>query len=84
MTQFESDVIDRLGRIEEKIDNDFRILHGTNNDEGLICRVGKLESRLQSVEECAKYKVRFWGMAFALSAFLIKIVADFVLCAIRG
>lgn len=79
MNQFESEVIDRLGRIEEKIDADFRILHGSGTADGLIGRVGKLESRLQSVEECGKYKLRFWGTLAAVGAFLITIIADFVI-----
>ena len=28
LTNFEKEVIDRLGRIETKLDNDFRALHG--------------------------------------------------------
>ena len=79
---FEKEVIDRLGRIEEKIDNDFRILHGTSNDEGLIRRVGKLESRLQSVTECSAYQRKFWVVASGLAGFLIKFLFDLVLCAV--
>lgn len=83
MMPFEKEVIDRLGRIEEKIDNDFRILHGTSNDEGLIRRVGKLESRLQSVTEGSEYQRKFLVTAGGLAGFLLKFVVDLVLCAIR-
>lgn len=83
MMPFEKEVIDRLGRIEEKIDNDFRILHGTSNDEGLIRRVGKLESRLQSVTEGSAYQRKFLMTAGGLAGFLLKFVVDLVLCAVR-
>lgn len=50
MTQFEKEVIDRLGRIETKLDNDFRELHG-NGQPGLIHRTGEIELRLGKVED---------------------------------
>lgn len=44
MTSFERDVIDRLGRIETKLDNDFKDINGSGNAPGLLQRVSKLES----------------------------------------
>ena len=44
LTDFEKDVIDRLGRIETKLDNDFRAIHG-NGQPGLLQRVSKLEEQ---------------------------------------
>ena len=53
LTDFETDVIDRLGRIETKLDNDFRALHG-NGQPGLIEKHEKLEQRVKSLEDMAK------------------------------
>ena len=50
MTKFEQDVIDRLGRIETKLDADYRELHG-NGQPGLVTRTGDLELRLGKVED---------------------------------
>ena len=49
MTEFERDVIDRLGRIETKLDSDYRALHG-NGKPGLIDRVASVEQRLLVTE----------------------------------
>ena len=49
LTDFEREVIDRLGRIETKLDNDFRALHG-NGQPGLIEKHEKLENRVASLE----------------------------------
>ena len=53
LTDFETDVIDRLGRIETKLDNDFRALHG-NGQPGLIEKHEKLENRVQTLEQTVK------------------------------
>lgn len=53
LTNFEKEVIDRLGRIETKLDNDFRALHG-NGQPGLIEKTQKLEQRVKSLEDTAK------------------------------
>lgn len=52
LTDFEKDVIDRLGRIETKLDNDFRAIHG-NGQPGLLTRVTKLEEQ-QKINEGKK------------------------------
>lgn len=59
MTKFEQDVIDRLARIEENIDelkgdltNDYRVLHG-NGKPGLVDRVTALETSQKSKENHA-------------------------------
>ena len=44
MNDFEREVLERLARIETKMDADFRILHG-NGKPGLIGRVEHLEKR---------------------------------------
>ena len=45
VSEFEKDVIDRLGRIETKLDNDFHALHG-NGKPGLIEKVAALEEKV--------------------------------------
>ena len=47
---FESEVIDRLARIETKLDNDFRALHG-NGQPGLLEKHEKLDNRVQILEQ---------------------------------
>lgn len=44
LNEFERDVIDRLGRIETKLDNDYKALHG-NGKPGLLDRVTALETQ---------------------------------------
>ena len=46
MTAFEKEVIDRLGRIETKLDADYRALHG-NGRPGVIDRVSDLEGKVE-------------------------------------
>lgn len=48
-SKFRDDVIDRLGRIETKLDNDYLAIHG-NGQPGLLTRVTKLETR-QKISE---------------------------------
>ena len=50
MTKFEQDVIDRLGRIETKLDADYRALHG-NGSPGLVTKTAELESKLAAMSE---------------------------------
>lgn len=83
MTNFERDVIDRLGRIETKIDHDYRTLHGSISEEGLVSRVGKLESRMQTVTEYSALQKRFWVTVAGLVGMLFKIAVDFVLALVR-
>lgn len=49
MTPFEREVIDRLGRIETKLDADYRALHG-NGHPGLIDKHSDLEQRVRILE----------------------------------
>lgn len=50
LTDFEKEVIDRLGRIETKLDNDYHALHG-NGQPGLIVKHEKLENRVQALAQ---------------------------------
>jgi len=49
MSRFEQEVIDRLARIETKLDNDFRTLHG-NGQPGLLAKHNDLERRVTTLE----------------------------------
>ena len=50
MNDFEREVIDRLGRIETKLDADYHALHG-NGRPGVIDRVATIESKVALLEE---------------------------------
>ena len=70
LTDFETDVIDRLGRIETKLDNDFRALHG-NGQPGLIEKHEKLESRVKSIEDAMKTQSGIAGKVVIGLAWLV-------------
>ena len=53
LAAFERDVIDRLGRIEVKLDNDYRAIHG-NGQPGLLEKHTALEQRVASLEQTAR------------------------------
>lgn len=53
MTPFERDVIDRLGRIETKLNADFATLHG-NGQPGLVQKQAALETRVSAIEFTCK------------------------------
>lgn len=52
-SDFEKEVIDRLARIETKLDADYRALHG-NGHPGLIERVADLETAME--EQKSRHK----------------------------
>ena len=49
MTEFEREVIDRLGRIETKLDNDGMHLYG-NGKPGLVDRISKVEADVEVIK----------------------------------
>lgn len=73
LTDFEKEVIDRLGRIETKLDNDFRALHG-NGQPGLIEKTQKLEQRVKSLEDMAKTQSGIAGKVIVGLAWLITTI----------
>ena len=75
-TDFETDVIDRLGRIETKLDNDFRALHG-NGQPGLIEKHEKLESRVKSIEDAMKTQSGIAGKVIIGLAWLVTTAIAF-------
>lgn len=76
LTNFEKDVIDRLGRIETKLDNDFRALHG-NGQPGLIEKTQKLEQRVKSLEDMAKTQSGIAGKVIVGLAWLVTTAIAF-------
>ena len=76
LTDFETDVIDRLGRIETKLDNDFRALHG-NGQPGLIEKHEKLESRVKSIEDAMKTQSGIAGKVIIGLAWLVTTAIAF-------
>lgn len=58
--EFEKDVIGRLARIETKLDNDFRALHG-NGHPGLLA---EMETAKQEIA-LMKARQSWWGTALA-------------------
>ena len=67
-TAFQHDVIDRLGRIETKLDNDFRAIHG-NGHPGLLDRVAKLEEDIHLLQSKGRWYRDWlgWIVAFGLA-----------------
>lgn len=47
--EFQTDVIDRLARIEEAIKNDSRALYGNDGKLGLLDRMTSMESQIKSI-----------------------------------
>ena len=76
LTDFEKEVIDRLGRIETKLDNDFRALHG-NGQPGLIEKTQKLEQRVKSLEDMAKTQSGIAGKVIVGLAWLVTTAIAF-------
>ena len=63
--QFEHEVIDRLARIETKLDSDFRALNGVDGKPGLIDRVSSLEENRSNFK--FTIGVIAWIIAISLS-----------------
>lgn len=64
VSEFEKDVIDRLGRIETKLDNDFHALHG-NGKPGLIEKVADLEVKVNLIIQKSKWYKDWLGWIVA-------------------
>ena len=73
---FEKEVIDRLARIETKLDNDFRALHG-NGQPGLLEKHEKLENRVQTLEQLVKTQSGIAGKVIIAFAWLVTTAIAF-------
>ena len=74
-SEFEKDCIDRLGRIETKLDDDYHALHG-NGQPGLLERVTKIETALNILQAKSKWYKDWLGWivatGVAVASFLKK------------
>ena len=71
MNTFEQDVIDRLGRIETKLDTDYRTLHG-DGKPGLVDKLDALEDRVRDLETDRASKQRHWGAVAVAAGFVVN------------
>lgn len=71
LSDFKTDVIDRLGRIETKLDNDYKTLHG-NGKPGLVEKFDKLEDRVRDLETKQAEKQKHYGAIAGAVAFIIN------------
>lgn len=71
MNTFEQDVIDRLGRIETKLDTDYRTLHG-DGKPGLVDKLDALEDRVRDLETDRASKQRHWGATAVVAGFVVN------------
>lgn len=69
MSPFEREVIDRLGRIETKLDADFRTLHG-NGQPGLVQKHDTLGARVDRLETTWKT----WGVVGGLLLGAVSVI----------
>ena len=74
-TNFEREVIDRLGRIETKLDNDGKAIYG-NGHPGLLDRMVKLEQEIALLKSKGKWYREWLGWivatALAVAQILLK------------
>ncbi len=73
MSSFEREVIDRLGRIETKVDADFRVLYG-NGKPGLIKEVSDLCARILRIEESHTTEESTVGKHAGIVAWIISTI----------
>ncbi len=71
MTSFEKEVIERLSRIEERLQNDYHALHG-NGKPGILETVQNITSRLTVLETKEKAKQNHTGIFAAVVAYLVN------------
>lgn len=71
MTAFEKEVIDRLGRIETKLDTDYRTLHG-DGKPGLVDKLDALEDRVRDLETRREEKQKHFGVVAGAVGFVVN------------
>ena len=75
---FETEVIERLTKIEAMLEHDYDILHGSQNSPGLIATVSNHETRILTLETVASQSHRDWHTIAVVVAFLIQSVISLV------
>ena len=73
---FKDEVLDRLGRIETKIDNTEKALYG-NGKPGLLEEFDKLEDRVRDLETKQQEKQKHYGAILTVIAFIINAAIAF-------
>ena len=71
MNKFEQDVIDRLARIEEKLNHDYRALHG-NGKPGIVDKVENITTRVEHLERRQKEQSRQTSLIAGIIGFIIN------------
>lgn len=71
ISDLKTELVDRLGRIETKLDNDGKELYG-NGKPGLLDRFDDLEDRVRDIETKQSEKQKHYGAIMAVVAFLIN------------
>ena len=73
MTQFEADVIDRLARIEEKLNRDYHTIHG-NGKPGIVEKVENITSRVEKLEDRQTQQSNHAGVIAGIIGFIVNAV----------
>lgn len=66
------EILQRLTRIEGKLDHDYNALHGTEAEPGLLPTVRGLDRRVSRLETIADQKREHWANIAVVIAFLIQ------------
>ncbi len=73
MTSFEKEVIDRLGRIEERLKNDFYTIHG-NGKPGIVDKVNNITQRIEVLESKEKDRSKHTGFVAGVVGFIVNAI----------
>ena len=76
LSELQSDMADRLGRIETKLDSDFRALYG-NGQPGLVTKHIQLEQRVSALEQTARTQSGIAGKIVIAVAWLVTTAIAF-------
>jgi len=74
---FETEVIERLTKIEAMLEHDYDTLHGSQNSPGLIATVSNHETRILTLETSQTQTRKDWNTVAVVVAFLIQSALSF-------
>ncbi len=72
------EILQRLTRIEGKLDHDYAALHGTDAEPGLLPTVRNLDKRVSRLETISEQKKEHWSNIAVVVAFVIQAVISLV------
>lgn len=75
---FETEVIERLTKIEGMLEHDYDAIHGTANTPGLLATVQSHELRLNTIETTTSQRKHDWSTVAVVVAFLIQSVLSII------